>query len=197
MNPEQKKKTPAKRRRRLPVDPVEKKLKADAAELRKMHKETSKRLRGERGDGVPVRSVLQAAIEKHQNRLLQLETHVQRDKDLAKRRKQEIDEWKTWYRALPEAEQPTGLEKLHGEIAWRSAELAELTAEISAGVVELSTITGELALAQHRLAAFDAGHHRLPLEEDSRLVHLKSAHKAAKAKLKAHRAIIHVAHMDA
>lgn len=129
-------------------------------------------LTAERAAGPFTRSGLQAEVDQAQAEAERAFHAAEKAKAQARDRKDEIDEWKTWYNSLPEDEKEAGLAKLQSEIKWRAAELEVLTPEISDLLAAQASALGDLELAQQRLSAFEAGVFDRPVEEDPRLVGL-------------------------
>lgn len=127
------------------------------------------RLEAERAAGPPDREELQTKLTLAQAEADKAQVALDQTKELAKQRKREIDEWKSWYDQQPEEEKESALAKLLNEVTWRAAELEGLGPKITQAAQALINATAPVEAAKQQLAAFDAGVHLRPLEEDPRL----------------------------
>lgn len=155
-------------------------VQSELERLEQMIAQLRQQIAAERSEA-STRGTLETAVASQRARVEQLTAQLTPQKQRAKQRKQEVDEWKWWFSNLPLARQPDNLPKLMGEIEWRAAELAALTAAISAADVALAEAEGALAQAQHRLQLFDASVFDRPEENDPRLVALQNVHQSLQA----------------
>jgi hypothetical protein len=119
-----------------------------------------------------------AEIQKEFNRALQdwktVQSELEKAKELARKRKDEIDEWKTWYEKLPAAEKASSIDRLQNEIRWRADELATNGNKINELIPKEFETRGKFEMAKQKLDAFHAGVHKRPIEEDPRLTSIIS-----------------------
>lgn len=141
-------------------------------------------IKAERAQGVPDISVLRAEVAAAQSRLEQVQSELKQAKALSRKRKNEIDEWKAWYKKLPDAEEPAGLVSLQNEIDWRAAELNANGQTINQLMLSEIEAAGTFELAQQKLAAFEAGVYKLPVEKDPRLKNALAEVEKAVAEVK-------------
>lgn len=137
-------------------------LKSTAEEIRA-------RIKAERPETIHDPSVIQVEIERARLNWEKVQSELDQAKGLSQKRKNEIDEWKAWYEKLPTAEKQSGLERLQREIAWRANELASNGEKINELIPKEFEAKGVFEMAKLKLAAFQAGVHKLPMEEDPRL----------------------------
>lgn len=157
-------------------------LEAAAAEVRKQ-------VRSERRRGPFVRADLERAVSAAESRRRQLDVEVDQSKQLARRRKDEIGDWKVWYAQRTGGDSSSDLRTLEQEIAWRAAEIDAHEARIQAILPDQLAADGRLAQAQTCLAAFDAGAFDAPLAQDPRVMAVERAVEAARAQLRDRRAL--------
>lgn len=155
-------------------------VQSELERLEQMLAQLKEQIAAERSEA-PTRGTLETVVAAHRARVEQLTAQLTPQKQRAKQRKQEVDDWKWWFSNLPPVRQLDNLPMLMREIEWRAAELAALTAAISAADVALAEAEGALAQAQHRLQLFDAGVFDRPEENDLRLVALQNVHHSLQA----------------
>jgi chromosome segregation ATPase len=126
-------------------------------------------IKAERAEGLPEPPVLRADVARAQAQLEKAQAELSQAKALSRKRKDEIDEWKAWYEKLPDAEKPAGLITLQSEINWRAAELDSNGQRINSLMLAELEAMGAFEKANQKLAAVEAGVHKLPVEKDPRL----------------------------
>jgi hypothetical protein len=131
--------------------------------------EVRAQVQAEREQAPPSLESLQADVSVAQSRLEKVQSELSQAKALSRKRKDEIDEWKGWYAKLPEEEKPAGLVSLNNEINWRAAELDSNGQKINELMLAEIDAMGALEMANQKLAAVQAGVHKLPIEKDPRL----------------------------
>jgi len=137
--------------------------------LRSALKEIKAQVKAEREQEPPSLEALQADVSTAQSRLEKAQSELSQAKALSRKRKDEIDEWKGWYAKLPEQEKPAGLVSLNNEINWRAAELDSNGQKINELMMAEIDAMGASEMANQKLAAAEAGVHKLPMEKDPRL----------------------------
>lgn len=137
-------------------------LKSSADEIRV-------RIKAERAEAIHDPSIIQAEIERVRLNWEKVQSELDQAKGLSRKRKDEIDEWKTWYEKLPLAEKETGLARLQNEIKWRAAELEDNGKRINELIPQEFEARGVFEMAKLKLDAFNAGVHQLPEDKDPRL----------------------------
>ena len=159
------KKTKAQKEKQLALKEAKTRLKI----LKSALSEIKAQVKAEREQDPPSLESLQAAVSSAQGRLDKVQSELSQAKALSRKRKDEIDEWKGWYAKLPEQEKPAGLTSLNNEINWRAAELDSNGQKINELMMAEIDAMGILEMANQKLAAFEAGVHKLPIEKDPRL----------------------------
>jgi predicted nuclease with TOPRIM domain len=137
--------------------------------LKSALREIKAQVKAEHEQEPPSLETLQADVSTAQSRLEKVQSELSQAKALSRKRKDEIDEWKGWYAKLPEEEKPAGLVNLNNEINWRAAELDTNGQKINELMLAEIEATGAVEMANQKLAAFEAGVHKLPVEKDPRL----------------------------
>ncbi|NEQ33061.1 MAG: hypothetical protein F6K04_19015 [Leptolyngbya sp. SIO4C5] len=126
-----------------------------------------------------------AKIAKAQMELDKLEAKLTKAKQAVKKRKKEIDEWKSWYNSNPQINKSISRIKLEVEITWRSQEIAAHETVIATLEAAKLAARGELEKRKLQLKAFSEGLYELSVEADPRLLKAKEALVAARAELQA------------
>ena len=159
------KKTKAQTEKQLALKEAKTRLKI----LKSALSEIKAQVKAEREQEPPSLESLQADVSVAQGRLEKVQSELSQAKALSRKRKDEIDEWKGWYAKLPEDEKPAGLVSLNNEINWRAAELDSNGQRINELMLAEIDAMGVSEMANQKLAAFEAGVHKLPIEKDPRL----------------------------
>jgi len=156
---------------------------ARVAHLKKIATAIRKQLKAERAGGLPTEASLQAALDEAEDRVEQLEARIAKAKGLSKKRKREIDEWKTWYNNQPDIDKTAARAKLDGEIHWRADEIKKLEDQISRRIAKHLDAEGAVEQVRHQMAALEAGVYDRPIKEDPRLIGVLEELEEAKAAL--------------
>lgn len=128
------------------------------------------RIKAERAEIIHNPSSIHGELERARLNWEKLQSELDQTKGFSQKRKDEIDQWKSWYEKLPTAEKQSGLERLQSEIAWRAKELASNGEKINELIPKEFEARGVFEMAKLKLAAFEAGVHKLPMEKDRRLI---------------------------
>jgi len=145
--------------------------------------EIKAQVKAERKQEPPSLDALRADVSMAQGRLEKVQSELSQAKALSRKRKDEIDEWKGWYAKLPEQEKPAGLASLNNEINWRAAELDSNGQKINELMLTEIEAMGAFEMANQKLAAFEAGVYKLPIEKDPRLKSVLAEVEAATAEV--------------
>lgn len=153
--------------------------------LNRLIPELKQQLAAERANPPACQESIEVEIAQAQIELDKLEAKLTKEKKATKKRKKEIDDWKTWYNSNPHIDKSEALVKLEVEISWRSQEIADHETTIAALEVAKLDAMGELEKRKLQLDAFLEGFYELPVDADPRLIEANAALAAARAELKA------------
>ncbi len=131
--------------------------------------ETRAQILEERAQGPDFEAELTRRLDHAQADLAVLRKKLTAAKAQSKKRKREIDAWKLWYNGLPNLNKSAELAQLNAEIGWRAAEIAAREAEISALYLELLAAEGACEKIKIQIEALRAGASEGPVEEDARI----------------------------
>lgn len=148
--------------------------------MRRVVRDLEARIKAEHAKGPPDRSRVDHDIAAQQARIDAIQSEIRSAKDLAKRRKREIDEWKEWYARIPEIDKKEEWDKVRSEATWRGTEIGELEGRISALETEKMAAITELEIAQEQLDALSAGVYRTHWKQDPRLLAARDELEEAK-----------------
>ena len=159
------KKTKAQIEKQLALKEAKMRLKA----LKSALKEIKVQVKEERKQSRISPASLRADVAAAKRQFAKVSSELKQAKELSRKRKDEIDEWKGWYEKLPAEEKPAGLITLNNEINWRAAELDSNGQKINELMMSEIEAEGVLEMTVQKLEAFKAGAHKIPIEKDPRL----------------------------
>jgi hypothetical protein len=154
---------------------------AKVALLTRVLPQLRQELEAERANLPESQAVIEGEILKAKMQLDKVQTKIDKEKNSAKKRKKEIDEWKRWYNSNPHIDKTEARAKLSVEIDWRGQEIASHEAKISQLEAEKLVKMEALEKQNLFLEAYLNGVFDLPVEEDPRLLEAEAALAAAKA----------------
>lgn len=147
-------------------------------------------IEAERREGSSDPSILQAQVNHAKMKWDRIQSDLGETKGLSRKRKDEIDGWKAWYENRSNEEKPVqskkqqreaDLDRLQKEIKWRADELASNGEKFNTLIPQEFEARGVYEMASQKLAAFQTGVYKRPIEEDPRLKSLQEELREAVA----------------
>lgn len=144
--------------------------KARLEQFERLIKDVKSKIEVERSEGAVDVSSLKAAVEERKIQYNRNQEDANLHKDRIDKLKKDISDWKQWYTFIADIDKTEQLKRLDIEVRWRAAEIKQLQEKIGALEVEMLNAKLFLMESSQKLLAMEKDLHKLPVENDPRLL---------------------------